>query len=148
MLRYLGIQFHEVNEDGSVSVSFDIEDNVGEFLEKDLLAVFEIAARRAIAFGEVALDGTDDAEIFDFEDDLSSLRELVNKIQKNKQFKERIQRISGDQRAFQASHSIDFSDFNDPDEWIDVEVRTLGGGIPSGVKELSQELVDFYNYCQ
>jgi len=38
--------------------------------------------------------------------------------------------------------------FNDPDEWIDVEVRTLGGGIPSGVKELSQELVDFYNYCQ
>jgi hypothetical protein len=31
--------------------------------------------------------------------------------------------------------------------WFGVEVRTLGNGIPSGVKELSQEMVDFYNYC-
>ena len=39
-----------------------------------------------------------------------------NKIEKTKQFKERIQKISGDQRAFEATHSIDFSEFNDPDE--------------------------------
>jgi hypothetical protein len=32
-------------------------------------------------------------------------------------------------------------------EWSGVEVRTLGNGMPSGVKELSQEMVDFYNYC-
>jgi|TARA_R110002126_G_scaffold19202_5_gene72296 hypothetical protein len=31
-------------------------------------------------------------------------------------------------------------------EWSGVEVRTLMD-MPTGVKELSQELVDFYNYC-
>ena len=147
MLRYLGIQFHEVNDDGSVAVSFDIEDNVGEFLEKDLLAVFEIAARRAIAFGEVALDGTDDAEIFDFEDDLSSLRELVKKIQKNKQFKERIQRISGDQRAFQASRSIDFSEFNDPDEAGFVSLIDYAGPVTYNCEEkIILGMVAYTNY--
>jgi len=33
-------------------------------------------------------------------------------------------------------------------EWLDVNVRTLGGGMPTGVKELSQKLVEFYNDCQ
>jgi len=31
-------------------------------------------------------------------------------------------------------------------EWSGVEVRTLMN-MPTGVKELNQELVDFYNYC-
>ena len=31
-------------------------------------------------------------------------------------------------------------------EWSGVEVRTLMD-MPTGVKKLSQELVDFYNYC-
>ena len=31
-------------------------------------------------------------------------------------------------------------------EWSGVEVTTLMD-MPTGVKELSQELVDFYNYC-
>lgn len=33
------------------------------------------------------------------------------------------------------------------EEWRDLQVRTLGGGIPTGMKELQEELVDFYNYC-
>lgn len=33
-------------------------------------------------------------------------------------------------------------------EWRDKEVRTLMCGMPSDVKELQQEMVDFYNYCQ
>lgn len=33
-------------------------------------------------------------------------------------------------------------------EWIDRDVRTLGGGIPSGMSELHAELIDYYNYCQ
>jgi hypothetical protein len=32
-------------------------------------------------------------------------------------------------------------------EWKDVDVRTLGNGIPAGVSELHAELVDYYNYC-
>lgn len=33
------------------------------------------------------------------------------------------------------------------DKWIDIETRTLGGGIPSDTKEFMQEMRDFYNYC-
>ena len=33
-------------------------------------------------------------------------------------------------------------------EWKDVNVRTLGGGIPAKMSELHAELVDYYNYCQ
>lgn len=33
------------------------------------------------------------------------------------------------------------------EKWIDIETRTLGGGIPGGVKELLHEMEDFYNYC-
>ena len=116
MLRYMGIQFHEIKEDGSIVVSFEIENNVGDFLEKDLLAIFEISGKRAVALGDVVLYSDNESESFNLEDDLSSLRKLVNKIEKTKQFKERIQKISGDQRAFEATHSIDFSEFNDPDE--------------------------------
>jgi|TARA_R110000868_G_scaffold393396_1_gene664377 hypothetical protein len=32
--------------------------------------------------------------------------------------------------------------------WYDVNVRTLGGGIPPSMSELHAELVDYYNYCQ
>jgi len=32
--------------------------------------------------------------------------------------------------------------------WHDVNVRTLGGGIPPSMSELHAELVDYYNYCQ
>lgn len=31
--------------------------------------------------------------------------------------------------------------------WIDCNVRTLDGGIPTGVSELHAELMDYYNYC-
>jgi hypothetical protein len=33
-------------------------------------------------------------------------------------------------------------------EWKDVNVRTLGSGIPAKMSELHAELVDYYNYCQ
>lgn len=33
------------------------------------------------------------------------------------------------------------------EQWIDIETRTLGNGIPGGVKELLHEMEDFYNYC-
>ena len=33
------------------------------------------------------------------------------------------------------------------EKWIDIETRTLGGGIPTGVKELLHEMEDYYNYC-
>ena len=116
MLRYIGIHFHEINEDGSVIVSFEIENNVGEFLEKDLLAVFEISGKRAVALGDVVLDSDDETEDFNLDYDFSSLRKLVNEIEKTKRFKSRIQQISSSQRAFEASYSIDFSEFNDPDD--------------------------------
>lgn len=32
-------------------------------------------------------------------------------------------------------------------EWVDTEVRTLGGGVPAGMSELHAELVDYYGYC-
>jgi hypothetical protein len=31
--------------------------------------------------------------------------------------------------------------------WKDQAVRTLGGGIPTGMSEMHAELIDFYNYC-
>ena len=34
------------------------------------------------------------------------------------------------------------------DDWTDISVRTLGGGIPAGVSDLHAKLVDYYNYCQ
>jgi hypothetical protein len=33
------------------------------------------------------------------------------------------------------------------ERWIDIETRTLMGGIPGGVKELLAEMQDYYNYC-
>jgi hypothetical protein len=32
--------------------------------------------------------------------------------------------------------------------WYEIAVRTLGGGIPSGMSELNAELIEYYNYCQ
>lgn len=32
--------------------------------------------------------------------------------------------------------------------WVDRSVRTLGGGIPTGMSEMHAEMVDYYNYCQ
>ena len=39
-------------------------------------------------------------------------------------------------------------DNNGCPQWVDIDVRTLGGGMPAGVSELHAELVDYYNYCQ
>jgi hypothetical protein len=148
MLRYIGIQFHEIKEDGSIIVSFEIENNVGEFLEKDLLAIFEISGKRAVALGDVVLYSENEAESFNLEDDLSSLRKLVNKIQKTKQFKERIQKISGDQRAFQAAHSIDFSDFNDPDEAGLVSLVDYAGPVSyTGEEKLILGMLAYTNFA-
>jgi len=36
---------------------------------------------------------------------------------------------------------------NQDGEWTDIDVRTLGGGIPTGVKELLREMQEYYNYC-
>jgi hypothetical protein len=36
---------------------------------------------------------------------------------------------------------------NQDGEWTDIDVRTLGGGIPTGVKELLHEMQDYYDYC-
>ena len=38
--------------------------------------------------------------------------------------------------------------FNGTDKWIAVNCKTLGNGIPTQVKELYQEMVDFYNESQ
>ena len=33
-------------------------------------------------------------------------------------------------------------------DWIERAVRTLGGGLPTGMSEMHAEMVEFYNYCQ
>jgi hypothetical protein len=33
-------------------------------------------------------------------------------------------------------------------QWFDIDVRTLGGGIPSGMSEMHAEMVDYYHHCQ
>ena len=38
--------------------------------------------------------------------------------------------------------------FNGTDEWIAVNCKTLGNGVPTQVKELYQEMVNFYNESQ
>jgi hypothetical protein len=38
--------------------------------------------------------------------------------------------------------------FNGTDEWIAINCKTLGNGIPAQVKELYQKMVDFYNESQ
>jgi len=38
--------------------------------------------------------------------------------------------------------------FNGTDEWIAVNCKTLGNGTPAQVKELYQEMIDFYNESQ
>jgi hypothetical protein len=43
---------------------------------------------------------------------------------------------------------VTFDDDNDFDvEWVDRDVRTLGGGIPTSVKDMLHEMQDFYAYC-
>ena len=116
MLRFIGIQFLEVKENGSVMVSFDIGSSVADFLENDVLAVFEIAMSRAIALGEVDRSTSDEVREFNFEDDLISLRELVNRTKGTRRFRSKIERISGNQKFFESAYSIDFSEFKDPDE--------------------------------
>jgi hypothetical protein len=32
-------------------------------------------------------------------------------------------------------------------EWVDCDVRTLGGGIPSGMSELHAEMREYYDFC-
>lgn len=31
-------------------------------------------------------------------------------------------------------------------EWKDIDVRTLCSGLPDGIKELYQEMLEYYNY--
>jgi hypothetical protein len=37
---------------------------------------------------------------------------------------------------------------NHQSTWVDRSVRTLVGGIPTGMSEMHSEMVDYYNYCQ
>jgi hypothetical protein len=32
-------------------------------------------------------------------------------------------------------------------EWKDIDVRTLGSGLPDGVKQLYEEMRDYLDYC-
>jgi hypothetical protein len=45
------------------------------------------------------------------------------------------------------STQLHYEELNDSGNWIDQAVRTLGGGIPTGMSEMHAELIDFYNYC-
>ena len=48
-------------------------------------------------------------------------------------------------------HYEELNKSSDPEydqDWFCVETKTLGNGIPSQVKELYQEMVDFYNEFQ
>jgi hypothetical protein len=36
--------------------------------------------------------------------------------------------------------------FDGTHEWVDIDVRTVMGGLPSSAKELYQEMEDYYNY--
>jgi len=42
---------------------------------------------------------------------------------------------------------LHYEELDDSGNWIKQAVRTLGGGIPSGMSEMHAELIDFYNYC-
>jgi len=33
-------------------------------------------------------------------------------------------------------------------EWNAIDVRTLGGGIPSGMSDMHAKMVDYYYHCQ
>jgi len=45
------------------------------------------------------------------------------------------------------STQLHYEELDDSGDWKDQAVRTLGGGIPTGMSELHAELIDFYNYC-
>jgi hypothetical protein len=33
-------------------------------------------------------------------------------------------------------------------QWRDINVRTLGGGIPTGMSDMHAKMVDYYHHCQ
>ena len=33
-------------------------------------------------------------------------------------------------------------------QWRDIDVRTLGGGIPTGMSDMHAKMVDYYHHCQ
>jgi hypothetical protein len=45
------------------------------------------------------------------------------------------------------STQLHYEVFTERSEWIELSVRTLGGGIPIGVGALHAEMVDYYNDC-
>ena len=53
---------------------------------------------------------------------------------------------SSTQLHFQKYCLVATPDFDGDYEWIDIDVRNLMGGLPNGVKELHQEMEDYYNY--
>lgn len=48
----------------------------------------------------------------------------------------------------QLHYEVQVDGYDGTVDWIQRDVRTLGGGIPAGVSEFHAELVDYYNYCQ
>lgn len=53
---------------------------------------------------------------------------------------------SNSQLHFQKYCLVATPNFDGDYEWIDIDVRNLDGGLPTGVKELHQEMEDYYNY--
>ena len=42
-------------------------------------------------------------------------------------------------------YEVQVDDWKGDPDWIEREVRTLGGGIPTGMKEMYQEMSQFYD---
>ena len=58
---------------------------------------------------------------------------------------DRVAWYGGESTQLHYEVQVDGHDGN-PD-WIERDVRTLGGGIPAGMSELHAEMVEYYNYC-
>ena len=46
------------------------------------------------------------------------------------------------------STQLHYEKRNPVGKWINCDVRTLGGGLPTDMSELHAELIEYYNYCQ
>ena len=47
-------------------------------------------------------------------------------------------------QSIQLHYEVQVDDYKGDLDWIEREVKTLGGGLPTGVKELYQDMIDFY----
>ena len=54
---------------------------------------------------------------------------------------------SEDQIHFEKWCKVATPNFDGPYEWIAIETRTLMKGLPTGAKELHDEMEEYYNYC-